>query len=78
MGKLLRKLSTTNATNGHEQKIYLCISCDSLFNKKIVIMTQERKRQLGSFFWKLITAIIAALSGSLGVSAATHMVVTGM
>lgn len=33
-------------------------------------MTTERKRQLGNFLWKLLTAFIAALSASLGVQAA--------
>lgn len=37
-------------------------------------MTPENKKMLGSFLWKLLTAIIAALSGTLGVSAATNHV----
>ena len=37
-------------------------------------MTDERRKQMYSFLWKLFTAIIAALSGSLGVSAATHAI----
>ena len=34
-------------------------------------MTNEHRKQLFSFLWKLFTAII---SGSLGVSAATHAI----
>ena len=37
-------------------------------------MTNEHRKQLFSFLWKLFTAIIAVISGSLGVSAATHAI----